>query len=302
MSRQASRRCTTPTPLSIRTETSSRSSSSSSSSSSLKRILSIKGRSGSCSRRSMTTLEISSPELLPTPSASPPTKDHVHQIISKSLDQETGDKIHSVSLSSNLCRRATTPIIFSQTTARRKPPQVEKKLLCSLEDLCFGCTKKIKVTRDVIKHPGVILEEEEILKIEIKAGWRKGTKITFEGKGDEKPGFLPGDIVFIIDEKPHPLYTRNGNNLEIGVEISLVDALTGCCIPIPLLGGENMSLSLENVVIYHGHEKVIEGQGMPNPKNKGTRGDLVIKFLIHFPTELSDEQRQEAFCILQDCC
>ncbi|OIV96231.1 hypothetical protein TanjilG_14908 [Lupinus angustifolius] len=244
----------------------------------------------------MSTLEISAPELLPAPAASPPTKDHVHEIISKSSDKET-EKIPSVSLSSNLSRRATTPIIFSQTTARRKPPEVEKKLFCSLEDLCFGCTKKIKVTRDVIKYPGVILQEEEILKIEIQPGWRKGTKITFEGKGDEKPGFLPGDIVFVIDEKKHPLYTRNGNNLEIGVEIPLADALTGCSIPIPLLGGKNMTLLLDNIVIYHGYEKVIEGQGMPIPKSKGTRGDLLVKFLIHFPTHLSDEQRQEAFCI-----
>lgn len=63
-----------------------------------------------------------------------------------------------------------------------------------------------------------------------------------------------------------------------------------------------MSLSFENIVIYPGYEKVIQGQGMPNPKNKGTRGDLHVKFLIDFPTELSDEQRQEAFSILQDCC
>ncbi|KAK7246865.1 hypothetical protein RIF29_41735 [Crotalaria pallida] len=323
ISRQESRRCTTPTPLSrnasrkVTTATTAESASITS----LKRIMSRRG--SSVFSRSMSRLEISEPELLPTPAASAPTKDHVQEVIRKSstapapATSPTTTKDHvqeikkssvetenipSVSLSPNLTRKATTPIIFSQTTARRKPPEVEKKLYCSLEDLCFGCTKKIKVTRDVIKHPGVILQEEEILKIEIKAGWRRGTKITFEGKGDEKPGFLPGDIVFIIDEKKHPLYTRNGNNLEVGVEIPLVDAITGCSIPIPLLGGEKMTLSLENTVIYPGYEKVIEGKGMPNPKHKGTRGDLVVKFLIDFPTELSDQQRKAAFSILQDCC
>lgn len=140
------------------------------------------------------------------------------------------------------------------------------------------------------------------MKIEVKPGWRKGTKITFEGKGDEKPGYLPADIVFLIDEKKHPLFRRDGNDLEICVEIPLVDALTGCSIPIPLLGGENMTLSLENTVIYPGYEKVVRGQGMPNPKNKGKRGDLHVKFLIEFPTKLSDEQRKEAVSILEDCC
>lgn len=148
----------------------------------------------------------------------------------------------------------------------------------------------------------MIVQEEEILKIEVKPGWRKGTKITFEGVGDEKPGYLPADIVFLIDEKKHPLFRRDGNDLEIGVKIPLVDALSGCSVPIPLLGGENMNVSFENTVIYPGFEQVIKGQGMPNPKNNNTRGDLHVKFLINFPTDLSNEQRNKAVSILQDCC
>lgn len=120
--------------------------------------------------------------------------------------------------------------------------------------------------------------------------------------GDEKPGYLPADVIFSIDEKKHPLYRRDGDDLELCVEIPLVDALTGCSITIPLLGGENMSLSFENTVIHHGYEKIIKGQGMPNAKNNGTRGDLRVKFLIDFPKDLTEEQRREAASILQDCC
>ncbi|KAJ1419975.1 HSP40/DnaJ peptide-binding [Sesbania bispinosa] len=291
LSRHSSRRCTTPTILS---RTSSRKSAAEIATSSLKRIMSRRGSSASLSR-TMSRLDISEPEII-YHAGSP-----INDLGTRSY-REPDHHIPAVSLSSNLSRRATTPIIFSQTTARRKPPEVEKKLHCTLEELCFGCTKKLKVTRDVIKHPGVIIQEEEILKIEVKPGWRKGTKITFEGVGDESPGYLPADIVFLVDEKKHPLFMRDGNDLEICLEIPLVDALTGCSIPIPLLGGENMTLSFENTVIYPGYEKVIKGQGMPNPKNNGTRGDLHVKFLIDFPTELSDEQREEAVSILQDCC
>ncbi|KAI4298989.1 hypothetical protein L6164_032490 [Bauhinia variegata] len=137
--------------------------------------------------------------------------------------------------------------------------------------------------------------------IEIRPGWRKGTKLTFEGKGDEKPGYLPADIVFLIDEKQHPLFKRDGDDLEMGVEIPLVNALTGCTIPVPIIGGETMTLSFEDTIICPGHEKVIRGQGMPSSKQDGRRGDLHIKFLINFPTELSDQQREEAVSFLQDC-
>ncbi|RYR01352.1 hypothetical protein Ahy_B06g080218 [Arachis hypogaea] len=112
----------------------------------------------------------------------------------------------------------------------------------------------------------------------------KEKKIKFKGKGDEKPGYLPADIVFIIEEKKHNLFRREGNNnLEICIEIPLVDALTGCSLPIPILGGEKLTLSFENTVVYPGYVKVIEGQGMPTLKNDGKRGDLHVKFLVDFP-------------------
>ena len=136
--------------------------------------------------------------------------------------------------------------------------------------------------------------------VNVKPGWRKGTKIAFAGKGDEKPGYLPADIILSIDEKRHPLYERKGDDLELAIEIPLMNALTGCSIPIPLLGGDKMTLSFDDIM-YPGYEKVIKGQGMPNPKDQSRRGDLRIKFLVEFPVELSDEQRAEAVAILQEC-
>ncbi|GAV61179.1 hypothetical protein CFOL_v3_04707, partial [Cephalotus follicularis] len=140
-------------------------------------------------------------------------------------------------LSRNVSRRSTTPIIFSQsqTTTRRKPPPIEQKLECTLEELCEGSIKKIKISKDVIME-GIIVKEVEVLKIKLKPGWKKGTKITFEGKGDERPGYLPADIIFLIEEKRHPLFKRRGDDLEIAAEIPLVKALTGCTLSVPLLG------------------------------------------------------------------
>ncbi|XP_034702462.1 chaperone protein DnaJ [Vitis riparia] len=205
----------------------------------------------------------------------------------------------AASLSKSTSRRSTTPIIYSQSTVRRKPQPIEKKLECTLEELCHGCNKKIKITRDVISDIGLIVQEEEILRIQIKPGWRQGTKVKFDGRGDERPGTLPADIIFLIDEKRHPIFKRVGDNLEIGVEIPLVKAITGCPLSVPLLGGEKMSLFIDDI-IYHGYEKIIPGQGMPMAKQEGRRGDLKIKFLVSFPTELSDQQRSDVYRILQD--
>ncbi|XP_052205713.1 uncharacterized protein LOC127810334 [Diospyros lotus] len=211
----------------------------------------------------------------------------------------TGMATGAAGLSKATSRRNNTPIIFSQSTARRKPPPVEKTLECSLEELCHGCVKKIKITRDVISDTGLIVQEEEILKIKIKPGWKKGTKITFEGKGDQRPGTLPADITFLIDEKRHPIFKRLGDDLELVVEIPLIQALTGCNITVPLLGGEKMTLFIDDI-IHPGFEKIIPGQGMPKAKERERRGNLRLSFLVGFPTHLTDEQRADILSILND--
>ena len=47
----------------------------------------------------------------------------------------------------------------------------------------------------------------------IHTGWKDGTKITFEGEGDESAGVLPADIVFVVKTKPHDRFTREGDHL-----------------------------------------------------------------------------------------
>nr|KYP55122.1 DnaJ isogeny subfamily B member 13 [Cajanus cajan] len=201
--------------------------------------------------------------------------------------------------SRNASRRSSNPIMYSNSSGMVKPPPIEKKIECTLEDLCYGCKKKIMITRDVLTDTGGIVQEEELVTINVQPGWKKGTKITFEGKGNERPGAYREDIICIISEKRHELFRREGDDLELSVEISLVKALTGCTILVPLLGGEHMTLTLDNI-IHPGYEKIIFGQGMPISSEPGMRGNLKITFLVEFPTQLSYNQRSEVVRILQD--
>ena len=45
--------------------------------------------------------------------------------------------------------------------------------------------------------------------------------------GDETPGHIPADIVFVLEEKPHAVYVREENDLVYTQQISLRDALCG---------------------------------------------------------------------------
>ncbi|KAJ0011509.1 dnaJ homolog subfamily B member 13-like [Pistacia vera] len=236
-----------------------------------------------------------------TPQRSSLSRSNTRKFTSESETRSSGtsDASQNPSMSRNASRRS--PIIFSQTTAaRRKPPPIERKLSCTLEQLCLGGAKKIMIKREIVLDNGNVMQEEESLTIKLKPGWKKGTKITFEGKGDQKPGYHPADIIFQIEEKRHPLFRREGDDLEIAVEIPLVQALTGCSLSVPVLGGKSIDLTLDDI-ICPGFELVIPGHGMPNPKEKGKRGDLRIRFFVEFPVDLTEEQRYEASKILEDC-
>ncbi|KAK9167492.1 hypothetical protein Scep_002683 [Stephania cephalantha] len=99
-------------------------------------------------------------------------------------------------LSKSASRRSSVNISYSGFLSKKKVLPVEKKVECTLEELCYGCEKKINITRDVHSDNGTMIQEEELLRIKVKPGWKNGTKITFEGVGDEKPGCLPRMLHF----------------------------------------------------------------------------------------------------------
>ncbi|KAJ9564908.1 hypothetical protein OSB04_000874 [Centaurea solstitialis] len=198
-------------------------------------------------------------------------------------------------------RQRSSTIVFSNANGLRKPPDMVKRLECTLEELCFGCIKNVKIKRDVLTNDGQIKQEDQVLTIKVKPGWKKGTKLTFEGMGNETPGACVADITFVIDEKQHLVFKRNGDDLEVAVELSLVDALTGCTLTFPYLDGEQSCLLIEDV-ITPGYRMTIAGQGMTLQTEDEKRGNLNIKFSVRFPQHLTKEQRVACFNILQDSC
>ncbi|CAL9129210.1 unnamed protein product [Musa textilis] len=192
----------------------------------------------------------------------------------------------------------------------RKAPVVENHLVCSLEDLYMGAKRKMKISRNTIEFSDSVsiylscstirrlVPETEILTIEIKPGWKKGTKITFPGKGNEQVNQLPADLVFIIDEKPHDVYKRDGSDLIVHQEISLVDALAGTTINLTTLDGRDLAINVSNVV-YPGHQLVIAEEGMPIAKEPGKKGNLIIKFDVKFPSRLTPQQQADIRRVLR---
>jgi len=103
---------------------------------------------------------------------------------------------------------------------KQKAPAVQHDLAVSLEDLYRGnVTKKMRITAKKVDASGRVVPTSTDKEITIKAGWKDGTKITFEREGDQTPGVVPADVVFVIKTKPHDRFTREGDDLHYEVRL-----------------------------------------------------------------------------------
>jgi DnaJ-class molecular chaperone len=111
-------------------------------------------------------------------------------------------------------------------TPRKKTqdPPIEHELFVTLEEIATGTTKKMKISRKVLNPDNrTTRSEDKVLTIDIKPGWKQGTKITFPREGDQGLTTIPADIIFIIKDKPHPTFRRDGADLIYTAKISLKD-------------------------------------------------------------------------------
>ena len=174
--------------------------------------------------------------------------------------------------------------------AMKQDPPVEQSLFVTFEELLTGRTKKMKITRDILVPGGNrTTSEQKVLEINVKKGWKEGTKVTFPKEGNQKPNKTPADIVFVIKDKPHDLFTRDKeNNLIYKATISLRDALCGTNISVKTLTGQIIPLELKTVSPTT--KRIIKGEGLPLPKTPERRADLVVEFDIIFPKNLTSQQ------------
>ncbi|XP_017775653.1 PREDICTED: dnaJ protein homolog 1-like [Nicrophorus vespilloides] len=179
---------------------------------------------------------------------------------------------------------------FRKGNKSEQDPPIEYDLYVSLEEIATGCTKKMRISRKVLQGNSTV-QEDKVLTINVKPGWKSGTKITFSQEGDQKRNRIPADVVFIIRDKPHALYIREGSDLRYNVKVSLKEALCGCSIEVPLLDGGFRNLNLGLDVIKPNMIKRLIGMGLPLPKEPSRRGDIKVIFEVVFPSNLNSETK-----------
>lgn len=135
-------------------------------------------------------------------------------------------------------------------------------------------------------------EEATTLKAEVEKGMGEGSEITFERMSEQRPGMIPGDVIFVVRQKPHSLFRREGNDLHVDFDITLREALIGFEKTLTHLDGHEVTVAAPSGRITRPFEvKRIADEGMPHHEVPSNFGDLYVKFNVVFPTSLTEEQK-----------
>ena len=86
-------------------------------------------------------------------------------------------------------------------------------------------------------------KERQVLEVNIDRGMKNGEKIRFRGMSDEQPNGEPGDIVFLLQEKDHPVFKRKNNDLLINKDLTLKEALCGYSFTVNHLDGRKLTVA-----------------------------------------------------------
>ncbi|WP_216852979.1 molecular chaperone DnaJ [Phytoactinopolyspora halotolerans] len=128
------------------------------------------------------------------------------------------------------------------------------------------------------------------LTIKIPAGVDSGTRIQLAGHGEVGPGGGPaGDLYVEIAINPHPVFTRDGDDLHCKLQLPMTAAALGTSVELEALDGK------ETIEVrpgaQHGEKIKLAARGVPRLRGTG-RGDLLVHLDVVTPTKLDSRQEE----------
>ena len=127
------------------------------------------------------------------------------------------------------------------------------------------------------------------LTVNIPAGVSDGQKIKLRGKGQASPNGGPaGDLIIDVHVKPHPVFSRDGNNIRVTVPVTFHEAVLGATIQVPTLGGDPVKLKVAPGT-PNGRVLRVKGRGVQGAKGAG---DLLATVEIAVPAHVSDKAKK----------
>ena len=149
-----------------------------------------------------------------------------------------------------------------------------------------GSERRISVTRPQADGSA----RTDTLTVKVPPGVADGARIRLSGKGSEgSNGGAPGDLYVTVHVRPHPVFRREGQDLQLDVPISVSEAILGADIELPTLDGR-VTLHVPPET-DSGSKLRLRGKGFAASGSKAV-GDLYVIVRIRVPRNLDENERK----------
>lgn len=166
----------------------------------------------------------------------------------------------------------------TRTASSGRGRDIEHPVQIPLEDAYRGSTLNLQ------------WEDGRRIEAKVPPGVRTGSKLRLSGQGQPDGRGQAGDLYLKIEVTPHPLFSREGDDLNVSLPVDLYTALLGGKVSVPTLDRPvELTIPPETA---NGRVFRLRGLGMPNLRKPEQRGNLYVTVLVQLPKRLSEQERE----------
>ena len=152
----------------------------------------------------------------------------------------------------------------------RKGQDLQTEATITFRESVFGTTLDLRLATD--------RGQAQNISARVPTGVSDGAKIRVKGKGSQGEAG-PGDLFIQLHVKPHPIFSRKGENLTITLPVTFAEAALGADIKVPTLAGDDVTVRIAPGT-PNGRTLRVKGRGI----TKGsTTGDLLVTVEVQVP-------------------
>jgi molecular chaperone DnaJ len=134
------------------------------------------------------------------------------------------------------------------------------------------------------------VQGESAIKVNVPAGVSEGNYIPLHGQGNAgRHGGPAGDLLVVLEEEPHPYFTRNGDDIIYDHLVSFPVAALGGEVEIPTLKGK-AKLTIDPGT-PSGRMLRMRDRGIPRLNGRGS-GDQLVRINVWVPTRLTSREKE----------
>ena len=152
----------------------------------------------------------------------------------------------------------------------RKGQDLQTEATITFRESVFGTTLDLRLATD--------RGQAQNISARVPTGVNDGAKIRVKGKGAQGEAG-PGDLFIQLHVKPHPIFSRKGENLTITLPVTFAEAALGADIKVPTMAGDDVTVRIAPGT-PSGRTLRVKGRGIVKGS---TTGDLLVTVEVQVP-------------------